>query len=346
MPSEFPGRVIAVEEHFATPQYLDEIAKLAVYPGEEPERDVMSVFPKNPHMRRRISDIGARLEEMDQSGTDLAVLSLNPPATQMYSDADLATSIARNMNDAVVEIIKAHPQRFWGVGSLAPQQPDKAAQEVKRVMGPLGLGGVMINCHTNGLYLDDPCFEPVLAALEEEGATLYLHPRVPSPQMVKPYLNYGMLGAVWGYQAEAGTSAMRLILSGALDRHPKLKIVLGHCGEALPFWMWRLDNIIQKTYGWAGPQLGMVKLQMKPTEYLHRNFAITTSGMDDPDALTFCIGKFGAENILFAIDYPYEDSATATAFLRNAPLDDQQRALISHLNAERLFRVPPTVAKS
>ena len=211
-------------------------------------------------------------------------------------------------------------------------------------MGPLGLGGVMINSHTGGRYLDEPRFEPILAALEEEDAMLYLHPRVPSPAMLQPYSQYGMLAAVWGFQAEAGLHAVRLIMSGVFDRHPRLKVVLGHCGEALPFWMWRLDNIHQRTYGWAGDKLGMVKLQRRPTDYLRDNFAVSTSGMDDPDALAFVIGKLGAENVMFAIDYPYEDSLTATRFLADAALSDEERALVSHRNAERLFRIPAKAA--
>ena len=110
--------------------------------------------------------------------------------------------------------------------------------------------------------------------------------------------------------------------------------------------MWRLDNIYQRTYRWAGDKLGMVKLELKLSEYLRRNFAVTTSGMDDPDVLAFCIGKLGAENVMFAIDYPYEDSATATKFLAQAALTDGQRALVSCRNAERLFRVPPDAAGS
>ena len=119
--------VIAVEEHFAPSDYLDETENLAVFQGEEPEQKIMGVFPKNPHMRRRISDIGTRLEEMDASGTDLAVLSLNPPGVQMYRDADRATALAQRMNDALRGVILDHPGRFWGIGSLALQQPEKAA---------------------------------------------------------------------------------------------------------------------------------------------------------------------------------------------------------------------------
>jgi 5-carboxyvanillate decarboxylase len=342
-PSPSRTRIIAVEEHFSTPELFAQIEKLTVFPGEEPERDVMALFPQNPRMRARLADLSTRLKEMDDSGTDLSVLSANPPGPQLYNDVGRATALARDMNDTLVGIVKAHPRRFQGIGSIAPQDPDQAAQEVKRIMGPLGLGGVNINSHTNGHYLDEPAYEPILAALEEEGATLYLHPRVPGAQMFAPYKNYGMLGAVWGYQAEAGVHAVRLILSGVFDRHPKLKVVLGHSGEALPYWLWRLDNIYLKTVGWAAAKLGMPKLELKPSEYFHRNFAITVSGMYDQDVLDFCLRKLPAENVLFAIDYPYEDSATATHFLRQASLGEQQRTLISHRNAERLFRIPALV---
>ncbi len=339
-------RVIAVEEHFCTPEFPDEITNLEEGPGEDAERAYMDGVYKDPVMRRRLVDLDVRLEEMDASGTDVAVLSLNTPGVQFYRDADRATSLASEMNDRTAEIIRAHPTRFAGLGSLAPQDPERAARELKRIMGPLGLGGVMIHSHTLGHYLDEPRFEPILRAAEEEDATIYLHPRVPSPKMLEPYRGYGMFAAVWGFQAEAGTHAVRLIMSGVFDRHPKLKIVLGHCGEALPFWMWRLDNIHERTYRWAGDKLGMVKLELKPSEYLLRNFAVTTSGMDDFDVLAYCIGKLGAENVLFAIDYPYEDSLTATTFLAQAALGDEQRALVSHRNAERLFRVPQNAARS
>ena len=337
-------RVIAVEEHFITEEFMNATASLKEGAGEQAEKAFMDGFAKNPEMSKRTTDFTTRLKEMDASGTDLAVLSLNPPGVQLYDHASRATSLAREMNDGLVETIKRHPTRFAGLGSVAPQDPDAAAQEIKRIMGPLGLGGVMINSHTLGHYLDEPQFEPILAALEEENATLYLHPRVPSPAMLQPYSKYGMLAAVWGFQAEAGTHAVRLIMSGVFDRHPKLKVVLGHCGEALPFWMWRLDNIYQRTYGWAGDKLGMVKLRRKPTEYLRDNFAVSTSGMDDPDVLAFVIGKLSVENVMFAIDYPYEDSATATSFLAAAFLTDEQRALVSHGNAERLFRIKPMTA--
>jgi 5-carboxyvanillate decarboxylase len=158
--------------------------------------------------------------------------------------------------------------------------------------------------------------------------------------MLAPFLNYGMLAALWGFQAEAGTHAIRLILGGTLDRYPSLKIVLGHLGQALPYWFWRLDNTYEKTFGWAGNQLGMVKLELKPSEYILRNFTLTTSGMFEKDVFDFALKKVGAERLMFALDYPYEDSKVATKFLGSLDLTEEQRMLVSHANAERLFRIP------
>jgi 5-carboxyvanillate decarboxylase len=290
-------------------------------------------------MHAKLADFEARLKDMDACGTDMAVLSLNPPGVQPFN-AEAAVPLARDFNDGLAEIIKRWPTRFAGVGTVAPQDPKQAALEVERIMGPLGLSGIMINSHTHGRYLDEPDFEPLLAAVESSGAPLYLHPRFPSPQMLGPFKDYGMMAALWGYQAEGGTHAVRLILSGTLDRHPDLKVVLGHLGGGLPFWMRRLDNRYAWTYRAAGESLGMVKLELTPSEYLRRSFTMATSGIDDPGVLDFCLRCFGEDSIMYAIDFPYEDSAITSAFLRDADLTESQPVKISHLNAEALFRIP------
>jgi 5-carboxyvanillate decarboxylase len=332
-------RVIAVEEAYATESWISEFAALSPPPGEQPEQDFMNLVTASPEMRRALCDFDLRLQVMDAAGVDVHLLSFTAPGVQMH-EKRRGSELAAQYNDELVEIIKGRPDRFAGLGSVAPQDPERAAREVERIMGPLGLSGVVINSHTYGRYLDEAEFEPILAAAEASGATIYLHPRVPSPAMLAPYNRYGMLASLWGFAAEAGTHALRLIMSGAFDRFPRLRIVLGHLGEALPYWVYRLDNMAKKTWAVGGKKLGMRKLELTPSQYLRRNFGVTTSGMDDPDALMFCITKLGQENVMFAIDYPYEDSEHSMAFLNKAPLTDQQRALFSHKNAERFFRIP------
>lgn len=328
------NRVIAVEEHFATPAFLKAAHELDVLPGDETEVGLMRQVEDAPHMRSELLDLDARAREMDAIGQDTAVLSLNPPGAQPYLPGD-AVPLAREFNDTLAAIVRGRPGRFGGLGAVTPQDPEAAAAEIERVMGPLALNGIMINSHTGGHYLDEPRFAPLLDAAEGSRAPIYLHPRVPSVR--GPYLDYGMSAAIWGYQAEAGLHAMRLILSGTLDRHPGLIIVLGHLGEGIPYWLRRIDNrhaFAQRTAAAATP---MPRLGLTPSEYFRRNFVITTSGIDDPDVLDLALRAVGDDSVMFAIDKPYEDAAAAVAFLRSAPLTAAQRASISHRTAQRVF---------
>jgi 5-carboxyvanillate decarboxylase len=329
-------RVVAVEEHMATEAFLQVAHGLDVVPGDETEMELMRMVEDPSGLRTRLVDLDARLREMDALGQDMTVLSLNPPGVQPYPAAD-AVPLARDFNDALAAIVRRHPDRFGGLATVTPQDPVAAAAEIERVMGPLGLSGVMINSHTGGRYLDQPEFEPLLAAAEASRAPIYLHPRMPS--MLAAYRDYGMSAAVWGYQAEAGLHAMRLILSGTLDRHPGLTFVLGHLGEGIPYWLRRIDNRHAFAARTMGAATAMPRLSLTPSEYFRRNFVITTSGIDDPDVLGLALSAVGADRIMFAIDYPYEDPEAAMAFLRDAPLTDDQRTAIGHRTAERVFGI-------
>ena len=144
-----------------------------------------------------------------------------------------------------------------------------------------------------------------------------------------------MGGSIWGFGVEAGTHAVRLILSGTFDRYPKLRIVLGHMGEALPFWMWRLDHMAAR----RAKDGRMKPLALAPNDYFRRNFAVTTSGFEAPDVLDLVIKAAGIGNVMFAIDYPYESSRDAVAFIDNAQLTHDRRVRIFHRNAERIFHL-------
>ncbi|GAA1969591.1 amidohydrolase family protein [Amycolatopsis minnesotensis] len=329
-------RVIAVEEHLATEAFLRVAHGLDVVPGDETEVGLTRTVETSPAFRARLVDLDARLDEMDAIGQDMAVLSLDPPGVQPYPAAD-AVPLASEFNDALAAIVRRHPGRFGGLAAVAPQDPAAAAAEIERATGPLGLNGIMINSHTGGRYLDEPEFAPLLAAAEANRAPIYLHPRAPSG--LGAYREHGMSGAVWGYQAEAGLHAVRLILSGALDRHPGLTIVLGHLGEGIPYWLRRMDNRHAFAVRTAGAATPMPRLSLTPSEYFRRNFALTTSGIDDPDVLGLALRAVGADNIMFAIDCPYEDSAAAMAFLRDAPLTEGQRTALGHRTAERVFGI-------
>ena len=282
----------------------------------------------------RLLDIGeGRLAEMDSNGVDMHLLSLTVPGVQMFAPAN-AVAFARLSNDRLSDSVRRHPTRFAGLASFAPQDPPAAAKEMERAITSLKLNGFLVNSHTQNGYLDEERFWPILEAAEALGAPLYIHPRAPSDGMAAPFRDYRMEGSIWGYGMETGTHAVRLMLSGVLDRFPRLRIVLGHMGEALPFWLWRLDYM-------ASPgSRSDLRNQLKASEYLRRNFAITTSGLEDPLVLRLCVDKIGIDNVMWAIDYPYQPSAPAVAFLESAPLATADLQRVAHANAERIFRIP------
>ena len=281
----------------------------------------------------RLLDIGeGRLADMDANGVDMHLLSLTVPGVQMFEPA-AAVAFARLSNDRLSDTVRRHPTRFAGLASFAPQDPAAAAKEMERAVNSLKLNGFLVNSHTQNAYLDEERFWPILEAAEALGAPLYIHPRAPSDGMAAPFRDYRMEGSIWGYGMETGTHAVRLMLSGVLDRFPRLRIVLGHMGEALPFWLWRLDYM-------ASPgSRADLRNQLKASEYFRRNFAITTSGLEDPVVLRLCVDKIGIDNVMWAIDYPYQPTAPAVAFLESARLSAVDLERIAHGNAERIFGI-------
>lgn len=274
-----------------------------------------------------------RLAEMDRHGVQMHLMALTAPGVQMF-DPDTATSLAGVANDRLAELVRRHPTRYAALASFAPQEPRRAVQEMERAIRTLKFSGFMVNSHTHNEYLDQPRYWPILEAAEALDAPLYIHPRAPSDGMAAPFRDYRLEGAAWGYGVETGTHAVRLMLSGVLDRFPKLRVVIGHMGEALPFWMWRLDFMAA-----PGARAAGRTNQLKPSEYFQRNFAITTSGVEDPLALRYCIDKIGADHIMWAIDYPYQPTGPAVAFIESAPISEAQREQIAYKNAERIFRI-------
>ena len=240
----------------------------------------------------------------------------------------------------MAQAIRSYPTRFAGLVAIAPQQPEVAALELERGISTLGFKGVIINSHTRGEYLDNKKFKPILEAATSLQAPIYLHPRTPAPCMIEPYLDYGLYFAGWGFSAETGLHAMRLILSGLFDEFPGLRIILGHMGEGIPFMLDRIDNRYALQV-----KLGSVKkLKRKPSDYFRTNFVITTSGMSYAPTLKLSIEMLGSENILFATDYPYEDMREAVSFIESVDISDVDMSIdakekIFHGNAEKLFEL-------
>jgi 5-carboxyvanillate decarboxylase len=335
---------IAVEEHFSTVEHLDNLRAILekTYAHSEvidEERFIVSDVPflpmmDIPHVGEMIDhliDTGeGRIQVMDKYDIDMQVLSFVSPGVQVF-DAATGIKMAKDVNDKLSRIVNEHSTRFAGLASLALQNPNEAADELERSVRDLGLKGACIFPHTKGEYPDNKKYWVVFERAHQLGVPLYLHPRGPSPDIIKPYLDYPFLdSAMWGFAADTGLCAMRLICSGLFDKYPHLKIVLGHLGEAIPFWLWRIDNM------WQRSPLSQ-ELKKTPSQYFKDNFAITTSGMFSEPTLLYTVSLLSADNILFAVDYPMESSEEAIQFMQKSPLEHNEKEKIYHVNAERIF---------
>ena len=287
---------------------------------------------------RRVQDLeDERLRDMDSMGIDMQLLMLTAPGVQAFPAAE-GTALARDSNDRLADTIRRHPTRFDGLAAVAPQDPKGAAREAERAVKALGLRGVVINSHTQGEYLDDPKFDELFAALEAMDVPLYIHPNSPSPQMVEPFLPRALDAAIFGFACETGLHVLRLIVSGVFDRFPKLQVVLGHLGEGLPYWLYRIDfmhaGIVR-----ANRCPGAQPLQRKPSEVLRQNFHYTTSGMCWEPAVMYVHQLMGADRVMYAMDYPYQFVADEVTAMDALPISAADKALFFEGNARRVFKL-------
>lgn len=258
--------VIALEEHYAD----EELA--ATFEGPE---------GRAPEIRKRLLDLGElRIGEMDEAGIDLQVLSHNSPSTQRL-DAESAVRLARAANDRLAEAVKRRSDRFAGFAALPTPDPRAAADELERAVVKLGFRGAMVHGLTNGVFFDDPRFRPVMERAQALDVPIYLHPAVPHKAVIDAYYrDYveefpAITNAAWGFTVETATAGVRMVLSGAFDVYPDLKIILGHLGEGLPFLVWRIDMALSRPGG----------SPVRFREAFSRNFWITTSGNFSTPAL-------------------------------------------------------------
>jgi 5-carboxyvanillate decarboxylase len=328
---------IATEEAWAPADLLDTYRKMAATKSID-DPGFIALWNRlgaRKQLSERLADIGdGRIADMDAAGIDMQILSLTSPGVQVF-DAATAVSLAADTNDQLAEAIRKYPSRFAGLGAVAPQDPKAAVKEMDRAVRTLGMKGVIINSHTRGEHLDDPKFWDIFEAAEALKVPIYIHPQGPPPAMIGPYVERGLEGALWGFAAETGLHALGIIRSGALDRFPGLRIVLGHLGEALPFWLFRLDYM-NKT---ARPAIrnGAARLEKQISDYMKENIFVTTSGMAWSPAITFVQSVLGMDRVLYAMDYPYQfelDEVTATD---QVPISDADRKKLFQTNAEHVF---------
>jgi 2,3-dihydroxybenzoate decarboxylase len=320
---------IALEEHFAI----------------EPTLGDSQVF--GSHVRtdlsHRLLDIQTtRLKEMDSHGIEMMILSLNAPAVQAIPDAKKAIAVARQANDALAEEVRKRPDRFAAFAALPMQDPEAASAELTRCVSDLGMVGALVNGFSqagspdNVTYYDLPQYRAFWRTVEALDVPFYLHPRNPLPSWTRFYEGHNwLLGPNWAFAAETAVHALRLIGSGLFDEYANLKIVLGHIGEGIPVYLWRIDN----RNGWMkAPHKYPAKHSV--AHYFRKHFHLTTSGNFDTAALVNAISVMGVDRVMFSVDWPFEDVGEGAQWIDTARIDEADRIKVGRTNAINLFRLP------
>lgn len=328
-------KIITLEEHVSLRTLNQALAK---YPSEDADRTSCAGSPDLPYFpdMKLFCDTDARLADMDKYGITKQILSA-PVCSGLLPKSE-AAAVVKASNDELSEIVKLHPDRFGALAVLPWSDPEAAAQELERAICKLGFQGAILAGRPMGddKFLDDKKFTPVLEAAEALQAPIYIHPAAPMTDVQKCY--YDGLGDQlsarlslygWGWHHETGIQVLRMILSGAFEKYPRLQLIAGHWGEMIPFFLSRLDQALPQS---------VTKLNRTITETFRENVYVTPSGIFDIPQLNFCIDVLGADRIIHSVDFPFIGNEGAKSFLENAPISETAKEQIAHLNAEALLR--------
>jgi predicted TIM-barrel fold metal-dependent hydrolase len=317
--------VIALEEHFLDAEIKAKFAPNDAAPG------------RGPGMPERLGDLGAlRLKEMDEAGIDIQVVSHGAPSVQKM-DAESAVTLARRANDRLAEACQASKDRLYAFAVCPTPDPKAAADELERAVTKHGFKGTMIHGLTNGVFHDDQRFWPIYERAQALDVPIYIHPAYPHPAVVEAYYK-DYLGAYpnlatagWGFGVETATQGIRFVLSGVFDKFPKLQIILGHLGEGLPFYVWRINQALSRPNN---------KGEIKSfRDVFVEHFHITTSGFFSDPALQCCITELGIDRVMFSVDYPFVANKPGAQWVEALQISAADKAKILSGNAQRLLKL-------
>jgi predicted TIM-barrel fold metal-dependent hydrolase len=327
-------RTVAIEEHFSVPSVSSRIDKAVLARrGYRPR-----TLPKDaPNPLELLAEIGERrLKSMDDAGISMQVLSNSGPGPDLVPGAD-GVAMAREINDHLAKVIANRPDRFAGFAALPLQSPDAAAKELSRTVKELGFVGAMVNGTTEGRFLDHASFDPILATAEELDVPIYIHPHIPPEPVRQAYYSDLPTGAGrvletagWGWHSETAIHVLRMVIAGTLDRHRKLKLIIGHMGEMLPMMLDRADKVFVHDID---------HLQRPISRTILDQVWITTSGIFDEPPFLAALLTFGIDRIMFSVDYPYAADALGRGFLNRISLSPSDMEKLAYGNADALLKL-------
>lgn len=319
-----PPPLIALEEHFLSTAILD------AYDDQYREQ-----YKAIPGVKAKLGDLETvRLSEMDKGGIRLQVVShaCIPGAPN--------PELCRKGNDQLAAAIRKNPDRLAGLAVLPMASPKESAIELERCVKELGFPGALIDNHADGKYFDGDEYDVMWQKAEELDVAIYLHPTWPTEDMMRSYTGNFTTGATmsmsasgWGWHTETGLHVLRLYAAGLFDKFPKLKIIIGHFGEMLPFMLHRVSKLSSR---WG-------EQHRKFLQVWKENIWLTTSGVWSLDPLKCILGNTNIDHILFSVDYPFETNENGLKWMveleQSGLVSREDLEKIAYRNAEKLLKI-------
>jgi hypothetical protein len=327
-------RIVTLEEHFTLPPPGGDLAAA-------PAPATANVSSVVANAADKMTDIGAgRIADMDRNGITVQVLSKAgihiSPSADMFEGKE-AIAFSRAFNDGFAQRIAERPDRFAAFAHLAASVPEAAADELERTVTEFGFKGALISGTIRGAFLDDPKFEPLLARAEKLDVPIYIHPGMPPAQVRKAYyegftktISFGLATFAWGWHYEVALHVMRLAVSGAMDKHPRLNFIIGHMGEGLPVMLARCEHQFRN-------ELSFLSRPLAKT--ITDQVFVTSAGFFTNPPFVAALETFGIDRLMFSVDYPYAGNADGRAFLNNVPLSGDDLVKFAHGNADKLLKL-------
>jgi uncharacterized protein len=327
-------RTVALEEHFTAPALTSRIDPSAISRRGFRKR---TPPPTGANPLELLPEIGeGRLQSMEEAGITVQVLSSTGPGPDLVAGPD-GVAMSREINDYLAATLARRPDRFAGFATLPMQDADAAANELVRAVKELRFVGALINGTTNGRFLDHPSCDGLLAAAVELDVPIYVHPHLPPEPVRQAYFSELPAGparvlesAGWGWHSETAIHVLRMVIAGTLDRHPRLKLIIGHMGEMLPMMLARIDDVFA---------LDIDHLKRPVSRAILDQVWITTSGIFTEPPFLAALATFGIDRIMFSVDYPYAPNRKGRAFLDRLSLAPTDMAKLTHGNADMLLRL-------
>lgn len=318
-------RIVTLEEHFLVPSLIDNVDSMG-----------RSISWLPPSLIQKLGDTGdGRISDMDRNGIALQVMSASMPGADLL-DGQEGIDFATTVNDRLADAVKRYPGRFAGFAHLPMRTPEAAADELERAVSRLGFRGAMVNGTTDGRFLDDPRFAPILDCAARLDVPIYIHPNHVAKPVFDAWFsglpgNTGMTLATgaFGWHAEVGVHVFRLAFAGTFEKHPGLTVIVGHMGEMLPFMLDRADHCV----------LGLGSSQVPISKIIRERVHITTAGVFSTGAFLCALTVFGTDRIMFSVDYPYSTNEAGRKWFDSLPLSPEDRKKLLHGNADRLLKL-------